>query len=144
MMSRVSRSLRTYCISTLAGILMILASGCSTPESTNQARVAETPQATPTRAESFRARRAAQAEAVKEQYTKKEYMIPMRDGVKLHTAVYSPNDKTQRYPFMMMRTPYSCRPYGEDDYRTSLGPESQFMEDGFIFVFQDVRGCYMS
>ncbi len=77
MISRVSRSLRTYCISTLVGILMILASGCSTPESTDQARVAETPQeasveatpgvATPTRAESFRARRAAQAEAVKKQ-----------------------------------------------------------------------------
>jgi len=85
---RVTRSLRTYCLSTLAGILMILASGCSTVESTDQARVSETPQAAsveatpdpPSRAESFRARRAAQAEAVKKRYTKKEYMVPMRDG----------------------------------------------------------------
>ena len=152
MLLRVTRSLRTSCLSMRAGILMILASGCSTVESTDQARVSETPQAAsveatpdpPSRAESFRARRAAQAEAVKERYTKTEYMVPMRDGVKLHTAVYTPNDNTQSYPFMMMRTPYSCRPYGEDEYRSSLGPESQFMEDGFIFVYQDVRGCYMS
>jgi len=77
-------------------------------------------------------------------YVKHEYQIPMRDGVKLHTAVYTPTDTSQEWPFMMMRTPYSCRPYGEENYSRSLGPEPQFMFDKFIFVYQDVRGCWMS
>ena len=46
-------------------------------------------------------------------YEKNEYMVPMRDGVKLYTAVYTPVDKGQEYPFLLKRTPYSCNPYGE-------------------------------
>ena len=52
----------------------------------------------------------------REHYDKKEYMVSMRDGVKLFTVVYSPKDKKEKYPFLMMRTPYSCAPYGEDNY----------------------------
>ena len=52
---------------------------------------------------------------VKDSYTKQEVMIEMRDGIKLHTTIYSPKDTTKTYPMLMMRTPYSCRPYGDDE-----------------------------
>ncbi|EOR94523.1 Glutaryl-7-ACA acylase [Arcticibacter svalbardensis MN12-7] len=81
---------------------------------------------------------------VKANYTKYEYQIPMRDGKKLFTAVYVPNDKSHPYPFMMNRTCYSVSPYGLNAYSTTLGPSSQFLHDGYIFVFQDVRGRWMS
>lgn len=81
----------------------------------------------------------------RENYTKHEYMIPMRDGVKLFTAVYVPKNETLKYPFLMMRTPYGCAPYGKDNYPASrLGPSMELVKDGYIFVRQDVRGRYMS
>ncbi len=83
-------------------------------------------------------------EYVKAHYTKYEFEIPMRDGKKLFTAVYDPKDTSQPYPILLSRTPYSVAPYGEDDYRTSLGPAEIFAKDGFIFVYQDVRGRWMS
>src|SRR5262245_13921875 len=54
---------------------------------------------------------------VKARYTKSEYQIAMRDGVKLFTSVYVPKDTSRQYPIMMLRTPYSVAPYGPDDYR---------------------------
>lgn len=81
---------------------------------------------------------------VKEHYQKFEYQIPMRDGKKLFTSVYVPKDSTKTYPFMMDRTPYSVAPYGLAKYRPSLGPSTQFVHDGYIFVYQDVRGRWMS
>ncbi|HEY3743188.1 MAG TPA: CocE/NonD family hydrolase [Bryobacteraceae bacterium] len=93
-------------------------------------------------------RTAAQAtEAVREHYTKFEYRIPMRDGVKLFTSVYVPKDvfsDSKTYPMMMMRTPYSVGPYGVDRYRAGVGPSEFFEKEKFIFVYQDVRGRYMS
>ena len=80
---------------------------------------------------------------VQSHYTKAEYNVPMRDGVKLHTSVYAPRDTTRTYPVLMLRTPYSCRPYGEA-LRSSLGPSALLAQDGYIFVYQDVRGCYLS
>jgi putative CocE/NonD family hydrolase len=85
-----------------------------------------------------------QVSFVEENYTKTESMIPMRDGVKLFTVVYAPKDTSQAYPMMLLRTPYSCRPYGEENYRRSLGPNELMARDGYIFVYQDVRGTYMS
>lgn len=76
-------------------------------------------------------------------YTKTEHLVPMRDGAHLFTAVYAPKDTSQSYPMLMKRTPYSVRPYGEDQYSTRPGPEAMVRE-GYIFVLQDVRGCYMS
>ena len=76
-------------------------------------------------------------------YTKYDYRIPMRDGIKLFTSVYVPKDRTQTYPFLMQRTPYSIGPYGVDNYRAPLQSEA-FEKEGFIFVFQDVRGRYLS
>src|SRR5262249_11789464 len=81
---------------------------------------------------------------IKERYTKYEYQIPMRDGVRIFTEVYVPKDTSQKYPFLLTRTPYSVSPYGADTYRPSLGPSEQFDKEGFIFVFQDARGRYMS
>jgi uncharacterized protein len=78
-------------------------------------------------------------------YNKHEYMIPMRDGVKLFTAVYTPKDTTQNYPIIINRTPYSSAPYGENMYPLYLGPQAEkFYREGYIMVSQDVRGKYMS
>ena len=85
---------------------------------------------------------APEEDYVKAHYTKYEYRIPMRDGVRLFTAVYVPKDASQSYPFMMDRTPYSVAPYGEDQYPKHLGPSDEFEKAGYIFVYQDVRGRY--
>lgn len=82
--------------------------------------------------------------SIKAHYTKYEYTIPMRDGVKLFTAVYLPKDTSKSYPFLMERTPYSVGPYGVDFWPRRLGPSADFPKAGFIFVMQDVRGRYMS
>ena len=81
---------------------------------------------------------------VKANYTKQEVQIPMRDGVKLFTAIYIPKDASQKYPIMLNRTPYSVAPYGADAYRTQVGPTPLFQKEKYIFVYQDVRGRYLS
>ncbi|MFN7291365.1 MAG: CocE/NonD family hydrolase, partial [Pirellula sp.] len=83
---------------------------------------------------------------IRMQYTKHELKIPMRDGKKLFTSVYVPNDaKSDRsYPILLLRTPYSVGPYGIDLYKGTLGPSVEFEKSGYIFAFQDVRGRYMS
>ncbi len=80
----------------------------------------------------------------KDHYTKQEVQIPMRDGVGLFTIIYAPKDTSQKYPILLTRTPYGIGPYEPDDIPHHLGPSSKFTEDGFIFVYQDVRGRYMS
>lgn len=84
---------------------------------------------------------------VRENYTKFEYRIPMRDGVKLFTSVYIPKDvfsDERTYPIMLQRTGYNVAPYGIEQYRASLGPSELFAREKFIFVYQDVRGRFMS
>ena len=82
---------------------------------------------------------------VRSHYTKYEFRIPMRDGKRLFTSVYVPKDAAGGpYPFMMDRTPYSVAPYGEDQYPKHLGPSEEFEKSGYIFVYQDVRGRWMS
>lgn len=81
---------------------------------------------------------------LKEHYTKYEAYIPMRDGKKLFTSFYVPKDTSHPYPFLMTRTPYSVSPYGIDQFRRRLGPSEDFDKAGYIFVFQDVRGRYLS
>ena len=58
---------------------------------------------------------------IRAHYTKYEVRIPMRDGVKLFTAVYSPKDTSQTYPFLLSRTPYGIPPYGVDHYPKRFG-----------------------
>ena len=86
---------------------------------------------------------------VRSHYTKYEYRIPMRDGVQLFTAVYVPkasafSGNSGPFPFLMERTPYNVAPYGEDRYPPRLGPSEEFSKSGYIFVYQDVRGRWMS
>jgi uncharacterized protein len=92
---------------------------------------------------------ASQQNFVRAHYSKYEFRIPMRDGVRLFTAVYVPKpsafpDDPGPYPFLMQRTPYSVQPYGEDRYPARLGPSEEFENSGYIFVYQDVRGRWMS
>ena len=98
---------------------------------------------TPAIAQNTTANAAAVAQ-IRAQYTKFEYRVPMRDGVKLFTTVYAPKDRSIRYPMLLTRTPYSVRPYGIDQYRAALGPSEHFRKAGYIFVYQDVRGRYKS
>jgi len=68
-------------------------------------------------------------------------MVPMRDGVKLHTIVYAPKEAKGPLPFILLRTPYGAEsrgPRGLRDYLKDLA------DDGYIFVFQDIRGRYKS
>jgi len=71
----------------------------------------------------------------------------MRDGVKLHTTVYAPKRSNEKFPFLLVRTPYGTGPYGPDNYRAYLGPSPhspEWEEEGFLFVYQDVRGKFQS
>lgn len=78
-------------------------------------------------------------------YTKKEVLIPMRDGTKLFTAIYEPKQNSEKHPILFFRTPYSISPYGKNKYNGSLcNGLKEFTEQQYIFVFQDVRGRYMS
>ncbi|MEE2936103.1 MAG: CocE/NonD family hydrolase [Planctomycetota bacterium] len=88
----------------------------------------------------------SRAEMIRSGFAKFETMIPMRDGTRLFTVTYVPYDAsaTNRYPILMVRTPYGSGPYGADQYRTRLGPSTEFEKEGFIFVFQDVRGRNLS
>src|SRR5574341_959686 len=84
------------------------------------------------------------ADYIIDHYTKREVYIPMRDGVKLFACIYEPKDKSRNYPIMFDRTPYSVAPYGPKEYKTLLGPDELFAREGYIFVYEDVRGRYMS
>lgn len=78
-------------------------------------------------------------------YSKKEIYISMRDGVKLFTSLYIPKDNTEKHPFLMTRTPYSCAPYGEDKFVQIWNTYKMvYAKENYIFVTQDVRGRYMS
>jgi uncharacterized protein len=90
---------------------------------------------------------AAPAYDVKANYRKSEDAVAMREGVKLHTTIYAPVRTDEKFPILLLRTPYGTGPYGPDNYRTALGPSShsyEFEKEGFIFVFQDVRGKFKS
>ncbi|QTY27141.1 CocE/NonD family hydrolase [Flavobacterium sp. CS20] len=86
----------------------------------------------------------AQDNYVEQNYTKTEVDIPMRDGINLHTTIYSPKDTSQDFPILMQRTPYSSRPYGKGEFKKRIGPNEHLMKEGYIVVYQDVRGRWMS
>src|SRR5260370_35968265 len=83
-------------------------------------------------------------EYIKAHYTKYDYEIAMRDGVLLFTSVYIPKAAEATQPILLFRTPYSVRPYGEDQYPATLGPSELFAKEGYIFAYQDVRGRFHS
>ncbi|HNG89520.1 MAG TPA: CocE/NonD family hydrolase, partial [Saprospiraceae bacterium] len=80
---------------------------------------------------------------IRDNYTKREVMIPMRDGVRLFTTIYTPKDGSKKYPIILRRTPYSCSPYGAEQYVQGF-QNMTMARAGYIHVFQDVRGRYMS
>ncbi len=80
---------------------------------------------------------------IRDHYTKKEVYITMRDGVRLFTSIYAPKDQTRSYPILLKRTPYTVAPYGEDQFVTSF-QNMTLAREGYIWVFQDVRGRWMS
>ncbi len=78
-------------------------------------------------------------------YTKIERQIPMRDGIKLFISIYLPKDKSEKHPFLMTRTPYSCAPYGEKNFPSLwYSYKMKYLKENYIIVTQDVRGRYMS
>ena len=81
---------------------------------------------------------------IKANFVKSEHQIPMRDGKRLFTVVYAPKNTSQTYPILVQRTPYGSGPYGAEAYKNALGPSSLFVPEGYIFVYQDVRGTFMS
>ena len=82
---------------------------------------------------------------VKNNYTKKEVYVTMRDGVRLYTSIYIPKSQTEAHPILITRTPYSCRPYGEDKYAPYwISYKKAYLKEGYIMVTQDVRGRWMS
>jgi putative CocE/NonD family hydrolase len=80
---------------------------------------------------------------VRDNFTKREVMIPMRDGKQLFTSIYTPKDQAKTYPIILRRTPYSCAPYGAGSFTTGF-QNMNLARAGYIFAFQDVRGRYMS
>src|SRR5262245_2012046 len=125
------RDVRTSAVPRLATVVLITVIAVVTPR-------AQAPAAAPGQAP------LTGVDLVRSTYTKYEYLIPMRDGARLFTAVYAPKNDSQQYPFLITRTPYSVSPYGVDQYPPQLGPSEHFQKEGFIFVYQDARGRYMS
>jgi len=83
---------------------------------------------------------------IRSHYTKVEFRIPMRDGVRLFTVAYVPNEASAEntYPMLLARSPYSVGPYGADRYPSSFYLPEEMVREGYIFVEQDVRGRFMS
>src|SRR5690606_39017540 len=81
---------------------------------------------------------------IKTHYEKIETYIPMRDGTRLFTSIYMPKDTRQKYPILLNRTPYTVAPYGVDKFKPYLGNFPEMSRSGYIFVYQDVRGKWMS
>jgi putative CocE/NonD family hydrolase len=77
-------------------------------------------------------------------FNKQEVTILMRDSIRLHTSIYSPKDTSKTYPILLTRTPYSCKPYGENEFPEKISPNKYMMKEGYIVVYQDVRGRWMS
>ena len=81
---------------------------------------------------------------IRDNYTKTEVMVSMRDGVKLFTQIYAPKDMTKKFPIIMQRTPYTCQPYGLDKYKKRISPNPFMLRQDYIVVYQDVRGRWAS
>lgn len=81
---------------------------------------------------------------IRQNYTKVEQMVPMRDGARLFTSIYVPKNRSTPVPIIVQRTPYSVAPYGPTAFKTSIAPSMAMARDGYIVVYQDVRGKYMS
>ena len=86
---------------------------------------------------------AARCQSQQDLYSKYEYRIPMRDGIRLYTAVYVPKNRPGRHPILLERTGSGAGPVGPDRFRKHRG-SPKFVEIGYIFADQDVRGAGQS
>ena len=78
-------------------------------------------------------------------FDKIEAMIPVRDGIKLHTEIYIPKNASTPLPILFERTPYGISsPNSSGGYSSMLGRYNEMISEGYIFVFQDIRGRYAS
>src|SRR5438045_6751642 len=73
-------------------------------------------------------------------FDKIEQMVPMRDGVKLHTIIYAPKSHRDPLPILFNRTPYGI----DNIYRAFPGALQELIDEGFLFAFQDIRGKFKS
>ena len=76
-----------------------------------------------------------------DKYNRREVMIPMRDGAKLHTVIFTPKDQREKLPFLMLRTPYGVSKYPSPEKMPYV---KDMADDGYRFVFEDIRGRYES
>jgi len=76
-----------------------------------------------------------------DKYNRQEVMIPMRDGIKLHTIIFTRKESSDKLPFLMLRTPYGVNRYPSPE---RIAYVKDMAEDGYIFVYQDIRGRYLS
>lgn len=76
-------------------------------------------------------------------FDKNEVMIPMRDGVRLHTEIYTPKSAKGPLPLLIERTPYGLKD-DENGFSNMLGNYTEMFPDQYVFVFQDIRGRYGS
>jgi len=76
-----------------------------------------------------------------DKYNRKEVMIPMRDGIKLHTVIFTPKDQSEKLPFLITRTPYGVNDHPSPE---RIGYIKDMADEGYIFVDQDIRGRYLS
>src|SRR5437773_7055327 len=73
-------------------------------------------------------------------FEKSDRMIPMRDGIKLHTVIFTPKDRRAPLPILFVRTPYGV----PADERAATASYEFLIEDGYILAFQDIRGRFKS
>ncbi|HXB44780.1 MAG TPA: CocE/NonD family hydrolase [Puia sp.] len=78
---------------------------------------------------------------VEDKYNRAHAMITMRDGVRLNTVIYTPKNQNEKLPFLMLRTPYSADQFPSPEKNVYI---KDMAEDGYIFVYQDIRGRYLS
>ena len=76
-----------------------------------------------------------------DKYNRQEVMVPVRDGIKLHTVIFTPKSTTEKLPFLILRTPYGVNDYPSPE---RIGYVKDMADEGYIFVFQDIRGRYLS
>lgn len=74
-------------------------------------------------------------------YERQEVMIPMRDGVRLNTVIFTLKNSAESLPFLLTRTPYGVSDTNSPDHIPYV---KDMADDGYIFVYQDIRGRYQS
>lgn len=81
---------------------------------------------------------------LQENWSKTETIVSMRDGTKLYTVVYQRRNLDRRRPVMLIRTPFSLKPYGKEFSKRLRFKLSNYVRNDYIIIFQNVRGTYLS